>query len=139
MEEIIKKLLDEGYAVKLYENALGTITAEGQSTASEMTINEEPDSFGLLKETPWGVDRIKSVKLVGEVITDGKTIIEALRALLMVTIAKNDREKTVGDKRPYRQQPTKSIPGVVACMRDIYLNIFDTNGKQCARLPYSLK
>lgn len=80
MEKVLQRLLNEGHSIKIYENALGTITIEAQSTASEIILQKEEDEYGILKETPWG-DRVKTVKLVGEVITDGKTIIEALQRL----------------------------------------------------------
>ena len=81
-EDIIKKLINKGYSITLYENALGTITAKAESAASELVLPPE-NSLNILKGTPWGEKESKGqgVKLVSEIITDGRNIEEALRRL----------------------------------------------------------
>jgi len=81
MEEILKKLINKDYKITLYNNALGTITAEAESVPSEIVLPAEKDE-SLLEETEWDkTQKEKAVNLVGVVITDGRTIEEALRRL----------------------------------------------------------
>ena len=67
----LQELIDNGYKVVIYENALGGITAEAHSSPSSIILEEQTDEFS--------EDIVKSVqKLVRDTVADGLTLQQAI-------------------------------------------------------------
>jgi hypothetical protein len=76
MEKLLNEILNVGYQVTLFQNALGTITAKADEIC-EIEVNEKNIEGEEWKGEPGLVNK----KLYGEIITDGKTLNEAIRML----------------------------------------------------------